>query len=194
MGQISKESLRQQAKNTGFKYLIDRKESTGLCFANGRSCAEILKDYIPGLDKRIGPGIVIDKRGKQIGRHNGYVYYTIGQKQGLELNINEKLCVTGIDPENNILEVGMWESLYQTEIAVEDYHFPDISELHTLDSIQVKVRGFGLNPEGNCKVQVSDDNRLIVILDNPAWAPAPGQPAVFYSGNKLLGGGIISSS
>lgn len=193
MGQITKASLKQQVVNTGFGHLIHKRESTGLCFARGRNCSEILRDYIPGLDNRIGPGIVINRKGEQIGHHEGYVYYTVGQKQGLQLNTNEKLCVTGIDPENNVLKADTWESLYTKEFFVTDFYFADLSELNSFDNIQVKVRGFGLNPKGNCRVIIENENSLKINLENPAWAPTPGQPAVFYSDNKLLGGGIIRS-
>ena len=152
--------------------------------------------YFKGLctwiDNRIGSGKVVNKNGEQIGYHSGYAYYTIGQKQGLTIDTDEKLCVTRIDPENNILEADTWESLYVKEFSVEDYYFADISELKSQDNIQVKIRGFGLNPSGNCTVIRADDKTLLVYLENPAWAPAQGQPAVFYSGEKLLGGGIIS--
>lgn len=194
MGQISKTSLKNKVKNTAFNGLADTKESTGLCFAKNRSCADILRDYAPGLDNRIGPGRIINRSGEQIGTHSGYAYYTIGQKQGLTIDgdTDQKLCVSRIDPENNIVEADTWESLYLKEFSVKDYRFADISELSGQDKIQVKVRGFGLNPSGNCTVIKKNDNALHVYLEGPAWAPAPGQPAVFYSGEKLLGGGIIS--
>jgi tRNA-specific 2-thiouridylase len=192
MGQLSKAFLKEQIKNTIFRGLVNKKESAGLCFAKNRSCSDILRDYIPGLDNRIGPGKVVNKNGEQIGQHHGYVYYTIGQKRNLTLNTKEELSVTRIDPENNVLEVNTWDSLYKNEFLVEDYYFADISELDSLKSIQVSVRGFGLNPSGNCTVIRENDNTLHVHLENPAWASAPGQPAVFYSGEKLLGGGIIS--
>lgn len=194
MGQFTKATLKQQLEDTGLSNLIHKKESTGLCFSRGRSCSEILRDYIPGLDKRIGPGVVINRKGEPIGHHEGYVYYTVGQKQGLQLNTNEKLCVTGINPDNNLLKVDTWESLYMNEFSVIDFYFADISELNSYENIQVKVRGFGLNPEGYCRVKIENNYSLKINLDNPVWAPTPGQPAVFYSDDKLLGGGIISSS
>ena len=194
MGRIYKATLTDALKNTVFRDLVNKKESTGLCFANGRNCSDILNDYLPGLYKRIGPGIIVNNRGERIGQHQGYVYYTIGQKQGLQLDTDKKLCVSKIDPERNILEVDTWESLYRTGFTVKDYYFHDISELNGPDDIQVKVRGFGLNPEGNCRIKLVNEKRVEVNLNYPAWAPAPGQPAVFYSGNKLIGGGIITSA
>jgi tRNA-specific 2-thiouridylase len=192
LGGYIKEDVKKLAAERGFSFLAKGKESSGLCFARGRDCEKLLNDYIPDLVDRIKPGIITDGIGRVIGSHKGYMYYTIGQKKGLNLNANDKLCVTEIDATNNLLVAGTWQSLYKNEFLIEDYIFIDMQELTKNKNIQAIIRGFGLNPAGNARLVRYSDTQIKVHLDNPAWAPAPGQPAVFYSGNKLLGGGIIS--
>ncbi len=192
MGQQLKTSIKEQAAKSGLLALAKKRESAGLCFSKNGSCVDMLQSYLPYLKKKIKRGIIINRNGQEIGYHDGYMYYTVGQKKGLALETEEKLCVARIDAKNNILEVDTWQNLYKKEFSVTNYRFADISELYNLVSIQVKIRGFGLNPEGSCRIsKENESNTLRIHLENPAWAPAPGQPAVFYSGDKLLGGGII---
>lgn len=191
LGDFTKPEVRKMANKLGLEELVKTKESAGLCFAGGRSCEELLNEYIPDLPEKVGPGMIIDKEGKEIGTHKGYIYYTIGQKKDLRLDVNEKLCVARIDAANNIIMAEPWENLYQKEFFIQDFTFAEISELESSKDIQVMIRGFGLNPAGNAKLEMINNNLIKVSLENPAWAIAPGQPAVFYSGDRLLGGGII---
>ena len=84
-----------------------------------------------------------------------------------------------------------WQELYEKEFCIQDFKFADFKEIEITDNIQTMVRGFGLNPEGFTKLEKINDSQIKVNLENPAWAVAPGQPVVFYSNDKLLGGGII---
>lgn len=194
LGSYQKDEIKKIAQKIGFAKVSGSKESTGLCFAGGLMNNELLHKYIPGLSQKVTPGIVIDRQGKEIGRHKGYIYYTVGQKKELELNTKEKLCVANIDAAQNIIIADTWQNLYKNEFFVEDFTFADVDEIKSLNRIQVMVRGFGLNPKGDAILSQTDELTLKVKLENPAWAIAPGQPAVFYSGDKLLGGGIIKSN
>jgi tRNA-uridine 2-sulfurtransferase len=192
LGSVSKEELIAQAKRKGFDFLLEPAESTGLCFAKGKDIREVLHNYVPDELTALGEGNVVDADGRVIGRHSGYPIYTIGQKRGLDLYAKQELCVAEIIPETNLLVAKSWEQLYTHRFTFHQAHFFDAEELNSSDSMQVLVRGFGLNPGGNCRVNRISTDLYNVILDEPAWAVAPGQPAVFYSGNRLLGGGIIA--
>jgi tRNA-uridine 2-sulfurtransferase len=191
LGNYRKADVKKLALDNGYGFLKNEKESSGLCFSQGRDYEKMLNDYIPGLSHKIMSGNVVDKDGKIIGRHKGYIFYTIGQKKGLELDINDRLCVASIDASKNEIVADTWQSLYKNEFIIEDYVFPNLEELGENNDIRTVIRGFGINPSGKTKIFPLADNLIKVQLETPAWAPAPGQPAVFYSDNKLLGGGII---
>jgi tRNA-uridine 2-sulfurtransferase len=190
LGDFHKKEIKQMAAENGFGHLVKSKESTGMCFADSRSYNELLKLYLdhPPPDQ----GDVVDRRGKTIGTHNGYIYYTIGQKKDLKLKDDlQKFCVAAIFPRENLLMADSWENLYRNEFTIGQVHFFNEDELFSGIPVQTMIRGFGLNPDGNTIFERSGTNSFRVKLENPAWAVAPGQPAVFYSGDKLLGGGIV---
>jgi tRNA-specific 2-thiouridylase len=194
LGSFIKTELKKLAIEKGFGFLASGKESAGLCFSKGRGCEKLLQDYIPNISDTIEHGNIVNTQGEVIGRHKGYIYYTIGQKKGLDLNMDEKLCVAAIDASNNLLVADTWQNLYKKEFLIEDFYFPAPGELVNNLNIQTIIRGFGLNPQGNSRLTQVSDSHIRVELEMPAWALAPGQPAVFYTGNKLLGGGIVSAS
>ncbi len=192
LGIYNKKKVQEIARQNGLNFLHDKKESTGLCFAQGRTCGKLLEDYIPDIKRKIKPGNILNTEGQILGSHKGYVYYTIGQKRDLEIDAKSNLCVVKINARHNTLVVDSWENLYAGEFMVTDSHFINQGDLIASKNIQVKIRGFGLNPDGNCHLVNIHNKKIKVCLDEPAWALAPGQPAVFYSGDLLLGGGIIT--
>lgn len=191
LGEINKDETRLLAAELDLDFLTKKKESSGLCFAGGLSYPELINKYIPEA-KHITEGNITTPDGHIIGKHKGFIYYTIGQKRDLQLfDKNRKLCVTGIDAKNNVLIAGEPEDLWQNEFNIKDYVFVDIDYALHCNKLEVKVRGFGWNPDGYGKLLVNQNGTITVKLDNPAWALAPGQPAVFYHKNLLLGGGIV---
>jgi tRNA-uridine 2-sulfurtransferase len=191
LGEYKKLQVIDFALQNEFDFLVKSKESSGICFAGGKHLNALLTEYIPDLYKKISGGNITNRDGKIIGTHDGYIYYTIGQKRGLKINSGDALCVAHIDAERNILIADTWQSLYTKSFSIGDTRFTDASEIRDERNIQVIIRGFGLNPDGNCRLVRTGDDCYKVYLDNPAWAVAPGQPAVFYSGDMLIGGGFV---
>lgn len=192
LGKITKKQTRELAEKHKLGFLQAQKESTGLCFAGKLSYHELLNKHIPEL-KNIGPGKIIDTQGKIIGTHKGFAYYTIGQKKGLELNATDSLCVIEIDAKNNQLVVGNPMHLWKKSFKVRDFKFHSFDKALDAKQLEVKIRGFGWNPKGYASISRLNRDELLVELENPAWAVAPGQPAVFYENGLLLGGGIVFS-
>lgn len=193
LGEMFKSEVKQMAVHEDFDFLLHRRESAGLCFAEGENCASLLARYDPDLHLRVGEGEVCTKDGKKIGRHRGYCFYTIGQKKGLYLDEEHDFCVAGIDATNNRLVVDRWENLYAHRFSIGNGLFTDEETLLSKMDISVMIRGFGMNPAGHCSVIRKGTQRYEVTLDEPCWAPAPGQPAVFYHRDRLLGGGLIDT-
>lgn len=190
LGNRTKDETRKIARENQLGFLIKNEESTGLCFSEGLSYSDLLLKYIPDA-KSIKSGTVINTEGKNIGTHNGYMYYTIGQKKGLTLRSSENLCVTEIDPIKNTITVGHPNSLWKDYFIISDYVFRNHEEALVSSKLNVKIRGFGWNPEGKVSLSQIGENTIGVRLSKKAWAPAPGQAAVFYDDDLLVGGGYI---
>lgn len=163
-------------------------ESMGICFLRGENYREFLRRRAPN---GIRPGEIVDRNGKRIGTHDGCAFYTVGQKRGLGLP--PSLAVVAIDAARNRLIAGEDEELRRRRLTVRAWNVPDMERLCRSRELRVVIRGIGRNPDGFARVRLERD-RLHVELEYPAWAPAPGQPVVFYERDIVLGGGILAGS
>ncbi|PKQ61234.1 tRNA 2-thiouridine(34) synthase MnmA [Labilibaculum filiforme] len=189
LGIYTKTEVREIAKDFGFAEVAKKKESMGICFMDRMDYRDFLQEMIPDLDQKIGRGKVTDTKGKHLGWHDGYPYYTVGQKRGLELKEKSGLMVSRIDAGTNTLILEKKEDLNVMNLRVSDYYFNDIAD-SKLPNISTIVRGLGRNPQKFSCLQLLNTTELEVKLEDPAWAIAPGQPVAFYIGNKLIGGGF----
>lgn len=192
LGGFTKDEIRSLADELGFNKLAVKKESMSVCFLQNDSYQSFIRQH-PYSYSLPGEGEVVDMKGNILGSHKGYPFYTIGQKKGLELESELPYNVVQIDKEKNQLVVGFKEDLWKDRFVISDFAFVNKQELTEIKNLSVRVRGLGLNPDGTTKINALDENHLEVITQEPAWALAPGQPAVFYDGSRVLGGGVISS-
>lgn len=170
------------------------KESMGVCFLNGKPYKEYIipiADSMSPIPASVLPGNVSDINGNIIGKHDGAAFYTTGQKKGLE--IPSGFSVTGIDAAKNIIIAGTKEQLYRNTLIVTDCRLINPDDIHDNPNIMVKIRGIGKNPESGCRIKY-DGRTMTIELDDPAWAPAAGQPVVLYDDDRVLGGGFLSES
>jgi len=193
LGNYTKQQVREYAISKGFNDLATRKESMGVCFLHNTDYRNFLRDYIPDKMKEINSGKVVDEDNKDIGTHEGYIHYTIGQKRGLNINESRQAYVTEIDSEKNILKIGEKKSLNHYNIILKDLNIINPDLLVVGSHVMVNVRGLGLNPEEPAIVK-SINNFVELELSKPAWAVAPGQPVVLYDSEIVLGGGIAEKS
>lgn len=162
-----------------------KKDSTGICFIGERNFTNFLKNYLPNI-----PGKIVDVETNEIlGEHVGLMYYTIGQRKGLNLGGGDnKIFVVKKDIENNILYVAKGNEnkyLYSTEAIIEDFNFLIDKRINKC-SCKFRYR----QKDIECKVKYINDNTLKVIYDK-AKAVTPGQFCVLYDGEQCIGGGII---
>ena len=176
MGRLIKSEVKEGLK--------DKSESMGICFLEGRPYAEFLERR--GVDMRECD--IINECGKVCGCHNGIARYTIGQKRGEGLK--DGLRVVDIDATNNRIIVGASTSLYKYKLYITNCNIVDVNELLTVDDITIKIRGIGVNPQQPVSIESWDDGYIIHTPD-AAFAPAKGQPLVFYRNNRVIGGGIV---
>ena len=167
--------------------LSKSKESMGLCFLQGKSYGEFIKTRTP---EACVAGDIVTQRGCVVGRHDGVAFYTIGQKRGVETSVMGARVVA-IDAERNLLVVGENDDLYRQILDVDRCNIVSREEFLESKDIRVVVRGVGRNPEGYVRRVEDLGGKYRVELENPAWAPAVGQPIVFYRGDRVIGGGFL---
>ena len=162
----------------------DKSESMGICFLEGLPYAEYLAKRGIAMDA----GEIVDECGVVRGYHNGIARYTIGQKRGEGLK--DGLRVVEIDAERNRVIVGEGASLYKHKLYINDCNIVDVNELLSCNDITIKIRGIGINPDHPVSIEPWNDGYVIDTPDK-AFAPAKGQPLVFYRDNRVIGGGIV---
>jgi tRNA-specific 2-thiouridylase len=129
-----------------------------------------------------------DTAGNTVGAHDGVAGFTIGQRKGLGVALGEKRFVTGIDPELNVITIGAEEDLMADSLTVEQVNWLGGAPAAPLQAaVKIRYR----TPAAPATVTALDGRRARVVFDRPQRAITPGQAAVFYDGDEVLGGGAI---
>ena len=186
IGDMEKPDVRKKALEYGLD-VATKKDSTGVCFIGERNFKEFLKNYLPA-----NPGDIEDIEGNVVGRHEGIMYYTIGQRKGLAIGgPGEAWFVCGKDAARNVLIVAQGdkqELLYGNRVIVKEMNFingtPDLSKVY-----QAKFRY--RQADNDVTIKVIDNETIEVNCLNPVKAITPGQFCVLYDNEICLGGGII---
>ena len=186
MGGLTKQRVREIAEERGFLKAAKKKDSLGVCFCP-MDYRTFLRDKVPA--EAIQKGKFVDTEGNFIAFHEGYPFYTIGQRRGLGIDLNQAVFVKEIVPAENKVVLGDLKSLERTEMRLKDWNIINPEQLLDKDDVIVKIRY--RKQENRCTVTLLADNTLHVQLHDPLTAIAPGQAAAFYRGEVLLGGGII---
>ena len=185
LGGMTKAETRAVAESCGFVNSRKR-DSQDICFAPDG-------DYASALERLCGvtcpEGDFIDESGRKIGRHRGIVRYTVGQHKGLGGNFPERMYVLRVDPAANTVTLGTEQMLYSREFTADAFNW--ISGEPPKKSIRCLAKVRYRQPEQPASAEVLPDGRVKVIFDGPQRAVTPGQSAVLYSGDEVLGGGII---
>ena len=192
VGNLRKDEVREIARKNNLP-VSEKKESQEVCFVAG-DYRQFLKNYLQS--KFFKSGNIVDSEGKIIGRHEGLVNYTIGQRKGLG-NINLKndnrkpMFVLGFGKKKNELIVGPEKSLYQKEVIVKNINWTsEKAEKLALAGKNIKAKIRYRGEAASCKIMIFG-NKLKIIFQKPQRAVTPGQSAVFYCKNEVLGGGVI---
>jgi tRNA-specific 2-thiouridylase len=186
LGALTKQRVREMAQERGFMKVAHKKDSLGVCFCP-MDYRSFLSERVPA--DAIQQGKFVDTKGNFIAWHQGYPFYTIGQRRGLGINLNQAVFVKEIVPAQNKVVLGDLQSLERTQMRLKDWNFINPSLLLDQEDVIVKIRY--RKQENHCTVTLQPDNTLLVCLHEPLTAIAPGQAAAFYRGNVVLGGGII---
>jgi len=186
IGEFHKDEVRKIAVELNLA-AANRPESHEICFFE----RGMLREFLLNSGVRDQPGDIVDLEGNVIGRHDGWVAYTIGQRQGLGVaSSTGRLYVVEINPGSHKITLGPRSMVMNREFTLTDALFHDKWPVGDERKLGIQIRHMGEELPG--KITRTDESRAIVLLDRPAFAPAPGQSAVFFDGEEVAGGGIIS--
>lgn len=185
VGDLEKKEVRKIAEEYDL-ITAKKKDSTGICFIGERNFTNFLKNYLPNI-----PGKIMDIDSKRVvGEHIGLMYYTIGQRKGLNLGGNvDRTFVVGKDLENNILYVASGDE--------NNYLFSDVALIDTINWIsdnkplECSAKFRYRQPDNKVYLKYLDDGNILVSYPDKVKSVTPGQACVFYLGDECLGGGII---
>jgi tRNA-specific 2-thiouridylase len=194
LGELHKDEVRRIAATHGLQ-TADKKDSTGICFIGERDFREFLSRYLPAR-----PGEIRAPDGQRVGEHPGVFYFTLGQREGLNIGgvrgrPQAPWFVVGKDIERNVLFVDQGHDspwLQSTTLRSEPAHWiaGRAPAKHFRCTAQTRYR----QPDEACEVDVLDDGSLSVRFDRPQRAVTPGQSLVLYDGDACLGGAVILST
>lgn len=190
LGEIEKPEVRRIAAEQGFDN-HDKKDSTGICFIGERRFKDFLQQYLPAR-----PGRIVTDHGEVLGDHQGLMYYTLGQRQGIGVGgVSNKgeapWYVLGKNLETNELIVGQGTDhpwLFTQRLSTRDVNWVTVPPALPM---RCRAKTRYRQPDQDCVVLLRDDNSYEVVFDQPQRAVTPGQSVVFYSDDICLGGGVI---
>lgn len=187
IGELSKSEVRSRARALGLE-TADKPESFDICFVPDGDYAAFLADRLPDDHPAFEPGPIVTTTGVEVGRHEGYCRYTIGQRKGLPGGFREAMYVVRIEPQARRVVIGRQDELDTTALSVGEPNWlgrpPDAG-----DEIGVQVRHRGREVPG--RVERIEATRVVLRLYAAQRAVTPGQSAAIYRGEELLGGGRI---
>ncbi len=189
LGNFLKPEVREMASIRGYRELAQKAESYEICFVPDNDYHRFLRDRDPGLDARVANGIFVDLYGNTIGQHHGYPFFTIGQRRGLGQAFGEPMYVCAIIPEENKVVLGPVEGLVRSKMQVCQINKMKYNVFSDGMEVVTKVRYGDSGTLG--KIESVDQDRIRINFYAGVTGVAPGQSAVFYEGDDVVGGGII---
>ncbi|MDP3929590.1 MAG: tRNA 2-thiouridine(34) synthase MnmA, partial [Bacteroidota bacterium] len=191
LGGFHKTDIKQMAIDRGYLELAKKSESYEICFVPDNDYRGFLKRKVNGLEERLDGGLFVNQEGKILGKHRGYPFYTVGQRKGLEIALGEPMFVLEIKPETNTVVLGKENELQRNGMWVRNVNMQKYqSILDPMESL-TKVR---YKDAGTLATIAQEGNRMKVDFHTKVKGIAPGQSAVFYEGDDVIGGGWIQSS
>ena len=181
----SKDEIRKIAREYNLK-TANKPDSEDICFVPDGNYKRFLEENSEIKPKK---GNIVHVNGKVLGKHNGLYNYTIGQRKGLGISYKEPLFVVGFNKEKNEVIVGEKDYIYKKEMIVKDVNLLLVDSIDEPMKVSVKTRYSSV--EEDATAEMIDANTIKVVFENPVARITPGQSAVFYLGDIVVGGGKI---
>ncbi len=185
LGSYTKAEARVLAEKSGFLN-YDKSDSQDICFVPDGDYAKVIRQY---SGKEYAPGDFVDAEGNVLGQHKGIIHYTIGQRRGLGLSLKEPMYVCRLDVPNNKVVLGRNEDLFRRDVTVRDANWISGQTPQAPFHCKAKLRYRQEERPALCTPEGKNGFRL--LFDEPQRAVTPGQAAVLYDGDIVLGGGTI---
>lgn len=185
LGELKKSEIREKAEQSGFEN-AQRKDSQDICFVPDGDYASFIERY---RGKKYSEGDFVDIDGNFLGRHKGIINYTIGQRKGLGIALGKPVFVIEKNIENGTVTLSDEQHLFYKKVIVKEVNFISTENLSEKMRVLAKLRYKHI--EQPATLFPLGDGRVMLEFDTPQRAPSPGQSAVFYDGDRVVGGGII---
>ena len=191
LGAMRKTEIYDEARRRGFTALVNKPESYEICFIPDNDYRGFLRRRVEGLEARVAGGRFVMADGTELGRHEGYPFYTIGQRKGLGIALGFPAYVVAIRPETNEVVLGNYDDLASSFTTVHKLNMGKLGSLEGrgLVPATVKVR---YHHAGSAAFLEQVEDKINIYFTEPVHAITPGQAAVFYDGDDVLGGGWIT--
>jgi tRNA-specific 2-thiouridylase len=191
LGNLTKPEVREIARAHGMTHIAGKSESFDICFIPDNDYRGFLKKRVPGLEQQVQGGHFVSSDGKVLGPHEGYPFYTIGQRKGLVVAVGYPLYVNRIEPATNRVVLGPREELNRQSLTADQQNLMKYEALDTKRHVKVCIRYHDAGSMG--QVETLPDGRIRVTFDEAVQGVTPGQSVVFYEEDELIGGAIIQS-
>jgi len=191
LGNFNKTEIFRMAAKRGFNDLVDKPESYEICFVPDNDYRGFLSRKVAESGQSIDEGNFILKDGTVVGRHKGYPFYTIGQRKGLEIALGYPAYVTKINVQENTVVLGEKDELEKSVAWVRDYNLIKYASIPSDMEVTTKIR---YKNKGTLSTIREIDGKIRIEFHQRVSAITPGQSAVFYDGDEVVGGGFIDYS
>lgn len=192
VGDMTKRETREVARALELTMVANKRESQEICFVPDGDYARIIERHAGAESPALARGNFVTTDGIVVGEHDGYARYTIGQRRGLPGGFAEPMYVVSISAEDRTVIIGPRGELLGSGVAADSLNWLARSAPAVGDAVQVRVRHRGALTPGH--VIRLDEDEVEIALDQPVAAIAPGQSLVLYSGDRVLGGGLIAAA
>jgi tRNA-uridine 2-sulfurtransferase len=188
LGELTKAEVRERARDLGL-VTAEKPESQEICFVPTGDYVDVLEKRLGGEHPALASGSLVTTTGETVGEHDGYARYTVGQRKGLGGGHGRRLYVLGSRPQTREVVVGSWQELHRDRMAVGEVNWlATVPEVGAKVDVQIRHRARA----ARAQVREVSDHALRVEFETPQRAVAPGQSAVVFSEEVVLGGGRIS--
>ena len=188
MGKYHKDEIKRLAIDLGYESLAKKSESYEICFIPDNDYRSFLKRRVKGLEEKVQNGDFLNTSGEVIGKHDGYPFFTIGQRKLGKSFGKRPSYVIGIDPSNNTVTIGSKQELNKQIMYIRDVNFGKLSAIKDGTKCLVKIR---YKHVGEIATIFNEDKNLKIVFHKYVKGIAPGQSAVLYSGGDVIAGGFI---